>query len=83
MPMRMPNTQATTPPSSVVTRKRSVGSTSMPVATMYLEARAATYAPIASKPQQPSVSWPSTPMVRFSEVVMMMAMHAVIMMPLT
>ena len=37
---------------------------------------------MASKPQQPSVSWPSTPMVRFREVVMMMAMHAVIMMPL-
>jgi len=82
MPTRMPKMQATTPPASVVSRNRSVGSIATPLATSSLLSRAALYAPIASKPQQPSVSWPSTPMVRFREVVMMMAMQLVIMMPL-
>ena len=74
--------QATTPPASVVSRNRSVGSIATPLATSSLLSKAAEYAPIASKPQQPNVSWPSTPIVRFSEVVMMMAMQMVIMMPL-
>ena len=67
----------------VTSRKRTVSFIATPLATSSLLNSAAEYAPMASKPQQPSVSWPSTPMVRFSEVVMITAMQQVMMMPLT
>ena len=83
MPISTPNTQATRPPTTVTSRNRTVSFMTTPLATSSLLTRAAEYAPMASKPQQPSVSWPSTPMVRFSEVVMITAMQQVMMTPLT